>query len=115
MDNTELTLANLILQVISVCANIYVIKFIKDTFDINQSLYRILWIDSITIRGGTGLRFSSSGGLGLCLFELGSGSGLGSILKFKLGRARALHFRARVGLGPRPKYVKKLWISSFKT
>ena len=66
-------------------------------------------------RGGTGLRFSSSGGLGLCLFELGSGSGLGSILKFKLGRARALHFRARVGLGPRPKYVKKLWISSFKT
>ena len=72
-------------------------------------------ISCLFTRGGTGLRFSSSDGLGLCLFELGTGSGLGSILKFKLGRARALHFRARVGLGPRPKYVKKLWISSFKT
>ena len=78
--------------------------------DIRTSSYKCLFN-----RGGTGLRFSSSGGLGLCLFELGSGSGLGSILKFKLGRARALHFRARVGLGPRTKYVKKLWISSFKT
>ena len=37
----------------------------------------------IFTRGGTGLRFSGSGGL---------------------GRARALHLRAGVGLGPRPDY-----------
>ena len=49
MYYTELTVANFFSQVISVCTNVYVIKFIKDTFDINQSLYRILWIDAITI------------------------------------------------------------------
>ena len=30
----------------------------------------------MNIRGGTGLRFSGSGGLGLCVFGLGSGPGL---------------------------------------
>ena len=37
------------------------------------------------IRGGTGLRFSGSGGLGLCVFGLGSGSGLGPKMKLLSG------------------------------
>ena len=36
-------------------------------------------------RGGTGLRFSGSGGLGLYVFGLGSGSGLGPKMKLLSG------------------------------
>ena len=45
---------------------------------------------------------AGSGGLGLCIFGLGSGSGLGPIMKLNFGQARALYFRARVGLRPDP-------------
>ena len=46
-------------------------------------------------RGETGLRFSGSGGLGLCIFELGSGSGLDlNMLKsfgFQASRPNLVH------------------------
>ena len=53
-------------------------------------------------RGGTGLRISGSGGLGRARalhFRARVGSGLGPYVELKLGRARALDIRARVGSG----------------
>ena len=49
MYETELTIVNMVLQIISISNNAFTNKFIMNTFDIGQSLYRILWIDSITI------------------------------------------------------------------
>ena len=49
MYSLHLTVANLVLQIVDIFSNIFACKFIKHTFNIHQSLYRILWIDSITI------------------------------------------------------------------
>ena len=49
MYSNELTLVNLFFQFVGIFSNIYTCRFIRNTFDIHQSLYRILWIDSITI------------------------------------------------------------------
>ena len=44
----SLSIAKCVLVSIGTCTNLYTNRWIKQTFDIKQSLYRVLWLDSLT-------------------------------------------------------------------
>ena len=44
----SLSIVKCVLVSIGTCTNLYTNRWIKQTFDIKQSLYRVLWLDSLT-------------------------------------------------------------------